>query len=61
MVMNGFFRARAVFVDGARNEFFARAAFAGDQDAAGLRRDRFDQLEDGAHLRAGADHVIEAR
>ena len=53
------FGTRAVFVDGARHQFLAGAAFAGDQHAAGLRRDILDQVENGAHLRAGADDVVE--
>src|ERR1700676_1975255 len=34
--------ARAVFVNGAGNEFLTGAAFAGDEDAAGLRSDGLD-------------------
>ena len=48
-------------MNGAGNQFLSRAAFAGDQDAAVLRRDVFDQIEDGAHLGAGADDVIKTR
>ena len=55
------FRAGAVLVNGAGDEFFSRAAFSSDQHAAGLRRDRFDQVEKLAHLRARADDVVEAR
>ncbi len=54
------FGAGAVFMNGARNQFFAGAAFSGDQHAAVLRRDILDQVEDRAHLRAGADDVIES-
>ena len=57
----GLFGARAILVDGARDEFFSRAAFAGDEHAAGLWRDGLNQVEDLAHLRAGADDVVEAR
>ena len=50
MVMNGVVGPRTVFVNGAGNQFFTRAALSGDQDAAGLRRDRLNHVEDGAHL-----------
>ncbi len=56
----GRFGARAIFVDGAGDEFLAGAAFSGDQHAAGLRSDGFDQVEEIAHFGAGADDVIEA-
>ena len=46
-------------MDGARDQLFTGAAFPGNQHAAGLRRDRLDQVEDFAHFRAGADNVIE--
>ena len=46
-------------MDGAGDQFFSGAAFAGDQDAAGLRRDSLDKVEDGAHLRTLADDVVE--
>ena len=55
----GRFGASAVFVDGAGNEFFSRAAFSSNQHAAILRRDVFDQVENGAHIGAGADDVVE--
>ena len=42
-----------------RHQFFSGAAFAGNQHAARLRRNRLDQLENFAHLRAGADDVIQ--
>ena len=49
--------AGAVFVDGAGDEFLARAGFSGDQDAAGLRSDGHDHVKDRAHLRAVADDL----
>src|SRR5208283_2596156 len=52
---------RAVFVNGARDQFLSGAAFAGDQDTACLRSDVFDELKNGLHLRAGSDDVIEPR
>ena len=54
----GLLAAGAVFVNRARDQFLAGAGFAGDQDAAGLRRDGHDHVEDGAHLRAVADDVV---
>ena len=33
------FRTRAIFVNGARNQFLSGAAFSGDEHAAGLRSD----------------------
>ena len=47
-------------MNGAGDEFLSRAAFSGDHHAAGLRSDRFDQVEEFAHLRARADNVVEA-
>ena len=52
--------AKAILVDGAGDEFFSGAAFAGDENATGLRGDSLDQVKDGAHLRALADDVVEA-
>src|SRR5271168_5552782 len=56
----GSFRAGAIFVDGAGDEFFTGAAFSGDQHATGLGGDGFDQIEEVAHFGAGADDVIES-
>ncbi len=47
-------------MNGAGDEFLSRAAFSGDHHAACLRSDRFDQVEEFAHLRARADDVVEA-
>ena len=57
MVMNGL-RARAVFMNGARHEFFAGSRFPGDEDAARLRRDGHDHVKNRAHLAAVADDVV---
>ena len=57
----GILGAGAVFVNGARDEFLTRAAFAGDENAAVLRSDIFNQIEYRAHLGAGADDVVESR
>src|ERR1700691_4905606 len=53
----GILRPGAVFMDGARDQFLARAALSGDQRPAGLRSDVLNQLKNGTHLRAGADHA----
>jgi hypothetical protein len=42
------------------NELFARAAFAGDQDADCSGCDADDALEDVAHRRAGAEELAES-
>ncbi len=42
-------------MDGARDQFFSGAAFTGNQNPAGLRRDGLDHVEDGAHLWALPD------
>src|SRR5580700_431349 len=55
------FRARAIFMDGARHQFFSSAAFAGNQHPARLRGDGLNQLENFSHLRTCADDVVEAR
>ena len=60
MVMKWGFGAGAILVNGAGDEFLSRAAFTGDHHAAGLGGDRFDQVEEFAHLRARADNVVEA-
>ena len=54
-------RPRAVFVNGARHQFLTGSAFAGDQHAAGLRRDRLDQVENRAHFRTLPDDVVQPR
>ena len=46
-------------MNGAGHQLFPGPAFAGDQDPAGLRCNGFNQFEQAAHLRAGADDVIE--
>ena len=51
-------RAGAIFVDGAGDQFLAGAALAGDQHAAGLRRDGHDHVEDRAHFGAVADDIV---
>src|SRR5580765_4836899 len=55
----GSLRANAVFMNGTRHQFFSSAAFAGNEDAAGLRRDGLDQVEDGAHLGTLPDDAVE--
>src|SRR5512135_226499 len=47
--------ARAEVVDGARDEFFARAGLADDQDAGARGGDLVSRPEDLGHGRAGAD------
>src|SRR6185436_5431682 len=51
--------ARAQFVNGSRNQLFARAGFTADQDGRVGRRDRFDVLEHLAKRLALADDVAE--
>src|SRR5712691_7962491 len=48
-------------MDGPRNQFLTGPAFAGDQYPARLRRHRLDELEDGAHLGALPDDVVQSR
>src|SRR5215469_8767977 len=55
----GRFRAGAVLVNGAGNQFFSRTAFSGNHHATRLGSDRFDQVEKLAHLGARTDDVIE--
>src|SRR5579864_5752961 len=47
-------------MNGAGNELLSGAAFTSNHHAACLRSDRFDQVEEFAHLRARADNVVEA-
>ena len=51
----------AVLVNGAGDELFARAVLAVNQHARVGRRDRFDQMEELAHLVAARDDVRKAR
>src|SRR5690348_3647098 len=55
----GSLSASAVLVNRPRYQFFSGAALAGDEDAAGLWRDRLDQFEDGTHFGALPDDVVE--
>jgi hypothetical protein len=45
------------FVDGARDQLFARAGFAGDQRGFGMSGDAIDQAEKFVHHRAGQDEL----
>ena len=47
-------------MDGSRDDFLARAGFAGDEDRAGRGGDRFEQLEEIPHRAAAADDAVEA-
>ena len=47
--------ARAERVNGARDQFLAGAALAGDQDGGGAGRDHLDQAKDFLHALGGAD------
>src|SRR5258708_3582817 len=47
-------------MNGSRDQLFTGTALAGDEYAAGLRRDRLDHVKDFAHLRALADDIVEA-
>src|SRR5262249_44701143 len=52
--------ARARLVHRLRDDLFARAGFAEDQDAERRRRDLLEDAEDATHLRRAADERAEA-
>src|SRR6516162_1985953 len=52
--------SRAVFMDGTRNQFFSRTAFAGNQHTAGLRRNGLNHVEDRAHFGTLPNDIVEA-
>src|SRR5882762_7676603 len=49
----------AVFMNGAGNQFFAGPTFPGDENAARLRSNGLNQVEDSAHVRALSDDIVE--
>src|SRR5258708_23997912 len=52
-------RSPAVFMNSAGNEFPTGAALTCNKNAAGLRSDRLDHVENGAHLRTLADNIVQ--
>src|SRR5260370_35781053 len=52
-------RPAAIFVNGPSNEFFTGAALSGNKNAAGLRSNRLDHVENGAHLRTLSDNIVQ--
>jgi hypothetical protein len=51
--------ARAKFVDGAGDDFFAGAGFAGDENGGAGGSDGFDLREDSAEASAATDDRVE--
>ena len=49
----------AVLVNGAGHQFFAGPALPGDENAARLRRNGLNHVEDSAHVRTLSDDVVE--
>src|SRR5260370_4797856 len=55
----GGLRPSAVFMNGPGHQFFTGAALSSNKDAAGLRSDRLDHVEDSAHLRTLPDDIVQ--
>src|SRR6266404_4857210 len=51
----------AILMNGAGHQFFAGPALSGDENAARLRSNGLNHVEDGAHVRALPDDVVQAR
>src|SRR5260370_9699550 len=52
-------RPAAIFMNSSSYQFFTGAALSGDKNSAGLRSDRLDHVEDGAHFRTLSDNIVQ--